>query len=117
MKTYSTSSLSLAAFLMLVSLLSVFSRIATACPLVISMNGSFSAAPGGSVSNRMTITNDGVSGGATLNFSTGSDVFTVYPSQITVQYNETVIIMITFKPGTNASGTFTGSLKVTGNCD
>jgi hypothetical protein len=116
MKTNSTFFLSVAAFLMLLCSLSIFSRTATACPLEISMNGVFTAPPGGSQSNTVIITNDGVPGGATLNFTTGSNVFTVYPSQITVGYNEKATITITFTPGTSATGTMKGSLTVTGNC-
>src|ERR1035437_6738314 len=113
MKAYRTSFLSVAAFLMLLCSVSIFSRTATACPLSYSGSPSFTAVPGGSQSQTWTIT-DGTGGGtpyATVNITAGSDVFTLDHSRVTFSPGSaTATFTITFTPGANATGTFTGTL-------
>jgi len=113
MKAYRTSFLSVAAFLMLLCSMSIFSRTATACPLMYSGGTSFTAVPGGSQSQTWTIT-DGTGGGtpfATVNITAGSDVFTLDHSQVIFpQGSATATFTITFTPVANSTGTFTGTL-------
>ncbi len=110
MKTYRTSFLRVAAFFMLLCSVSIFSRTATACPVGYSGPTSFTAVPGGSQSLTWTVL-DGTGGDAgTLSITTGSDVFTFDHGQSTFSWSGTTTFTITFTPGANSSGTFTGTL-------
>lgn len=120
MKAHRTSFLSVAAFLMLLCSMSIFSRTATACPLSFSGSPSFTAVPGGSQIQTWTVTAGGLPGptdNLTVNITAGSDVFTVDQSQITISANGTAPFTIIFKPGTNSTGTFKGTLTTSGGCN
>jgi hypothetical protein len=110
MKNYRTSFLSVAAFLMVLCSMSIFSQSATACPLEYSGSGSFTAIPGGSQSQTWTITGGGQPF-ATVNITAGSNVFTLDHSQVTFcDTCQTATFTITFTPGANDTGTFKGTL-------
>jgi hypothetical protein len=111
MKTYRTSFLSVAAFLMLLCSAFTVSRTATACVVSFSGPTSFTAAPGES----QTLTwfaIDEVGGGAfgaSANITAGSDVFSVDQTDIK-SMSDTATFTITFKPDLNATGIFKGTL-------
>ena len=109
MKTYRTSFLSVAAFLMLLCSVSIFSRTARACPDGVSGPTSFTAAPGGS--QTLTWTAYSIIGGGSImsvEITAGSDVFTL--SQMPFSYTDSGTFTVTFTPGANATGTFRGSI-------
>jgi len=116
MKTYRTSFLSVAAFLMLLCAMFTVSRTATACPFGIGGPTSFTAAPGGSQSLTWTAYSDGAVPGMNVNITAGSDVFTL--SQMPVNFSsfgvgsgtDSATFTVTFTPGANATGTFRGSI-------
>lgn len=119
MRTYRTSFLSVAAFLMLLCPMFIFSRTATACPIGVGGPTSFTAAPGGSQSQTWTVSdNQGWGGGKlTVTITSGSGIFTVDQSQITYPSNGSATFTITFNPGANSTGTFNGTLRTNGACD
>jgi hypothetical protein len=117
MKAYGTSLLSVGAFLMLLCSISVFSRTTAACPVTWTGSSSFTASPGSTQIQNWSVTDDNAGGGEiTLSITTGSDVFTVDQSQVTLSLNGTATFTITFNPGANSTGTFTGTLTTMGEC-
>jgi hypothetical protein len=103
----------LGGIVMLLSSLTLLSTIASACPLDFSCNDgswSFNAAIGSSQSKIVT-----VSGlpGTVVSLATGSNVFTVDQSQVTLDDHGGATFTITFRPGANATGTMTTVLSVT----
>jgi hypothetical protein len=110
MNTYRTSFLSVAAFLMLLCSMSIFSRTATACPVVYSGPTSFTAVAGGSQSQTWTVNDPGGGDAGTLSITAGSDVFTLNNGQTSFSWSTTTTFTITFNPGANSTGTFTGTL-------
>lgn len=117
MKTYRTSFLSVAAFLMLLCLMSIFSRRATACPpLEASGPTSFTAAPGSSQSEIWRVYYS--FGNAFISFTKGSDVFSVDTSAFTAGLTnpDSDNFTITFSPPANATGTFVGTMTISGDC-
>jgi hypothetical protein len=107
MKAYRTSFVSVAALLMLLCSMSIFSRIATACVNEFSGPTSFTAAPGGSQSETWTVYGFGP---VTVNITAGSDVFTVSQMPVNSFSGDSATFTITFNPGANAIGTFNGTL-------
>jgi hypothetical protein len=114
MKTYRTSFLSMAAFLMLLCSTCIVSRRAAACTDGVYGPSTFTAAPGGSQSQTWTAYSGGGADIITVNITAGSEVFTV--SQMPVYFppnsadTATSTFTITFNPGANATGTFKGTL-------
>jgi hypothetical protein len=116
MKAYRTLFLRVAAFHMLLCSMPIFSRTATACPDEISGPTSFTAVSGGSQSQTWTaIDLIGASVLAKAHITAGSDVFSLDDSVILFSISSdtagaTATFTVTFAPGVNATGTFTGTL-------
>jgi hypothetical protein len=112
MKAYRTSFLSVAAFLMLLCSISIVSRTATACPWSLYGSGSFTALPGGSQIQTWTAIAPGSGWGIPgVAITAGSDVFSISQYHMSSSGpNDTVTFTITFTPGANSTGTFTGTM-------
>ncbi len=108
MNTYRTSFLSVSVFLMLLCLTCIVSRNAIACPDGISGPTSFTAAPGGSHSQTWTAYSFAGTDLMWVKITAGSDVFTL--SQMPLSYDDSTTFTVTFTPGANASGTYSGSI-------
>ncbi len=110
MKAHRTSFLSVAAFLMLLCSMSIFSRTATACVNEYFGPSSFTAIPGGSQTQTWTETGYiGLARTIPANITAGSDVFTVDQSPTMVS-SDSATFTITFTPGVNSTGIFRGTL-------
>jgi hypothetical protein len=115
MKNYRTSFLSVAAFLMLLCSMSIFSRTATACPIGFSGPTSFTAVAGGSQSLTWTAIDEiGADILTTASITAGGDVFSLDRTQIIFpgadNAGDTAQFTVTFTPGANATGTFKGTI-------
>src|SRR4051812_9389269 len=117
MKPYLTSFMRVAAFLaLLLSLTLAEEAKANDCGFSLSSNDqtwSFTAYPGTSQSRTLIITNTSTSS-LTLNLAvSGSEAFGINHNHITLGAGDTTSVVITFHPGSTASGIVTGYLTIT----
>ena len=116
MKTYRTLFMSVSAFLVLLCSTCIVSRRATACPHVQASGPlSFTAAPGRSQSQIWSVNYS--FGNAFINFTDGSDVFSVDKSIFTNPPADSDTFTLTFSPPANSTGTFVGTMTISGDCN